>query len=97
METRVYTREREREERGGREKIAKEREQRCTREKKTRYTCLKERRDTHSTVTKHPSFGRAQKRIEGTKPMVERKKRRKQRNEVRGTDDSKERRKRRSE
>lgn len=58
---------------------------------------MKERRDTHSTVTKHPSFGREQKRIERTKPMVERKKRRKHRNEVRGTDDSKERRKRRTE
>ena len=37
---------------------------RRTREKKARYTCLKERRDTYSTVTKHSSFGRVQKGIE---------------------------------
>lgn len=73
METCAYTRERKVDRRE--KKMAKSEMERRTREKKTRYTCLKERRDTHSTVTKHPSFGRAQKRIEGTKPMVEEKKR----------------------
>lgn len=47
--------------RGGRTGRAKEETVWRTREKKARYTCLKERRDTHSTVTKHPSFGRESK------------------------------------
>lgn len=46
---------------GGRTGRAKEETVWRTREKKARYTCLKERRDTHSTVTKHPSFGRESK------------------------------------
>lgn len=47
-------------ERGGRKDTEKEAVWQ-TREKKARCTCLKERRDTCSTVTKHPSFGRESK------------------------------------
>lgn len=50
-----------REKRGGRKDTAKKEAVWQTREKKARYTCSKERRDTYSTVTKHPSFGRESK------------------------------------